>query len=102
MDWARPPLSNASELMDGHMRHISIEIGSDNIATVTLDNADESMNLVSESFLSEMSQAVAKLAADDAVKGVILTSGKKTFMAGADLKLLVEGYGKLSKHAAFE
>lgn len=83
------------------MRHISIEVGSDGIATLILDNADESMNLVSESWLAEMNEAIAALAVDAAVTGVILTSGKKAFMAGADLKLLVEGYGTLSKADAF-
>ena len=82
------------------MRHISIAKGANGIATLTLDNADETMNLVSESWIAEMNTAIAALAADADVTGVILTSGKKAFMAGADLKLLVQGYGTLSKAAA--
>ncbi|MDB5738667.1 MAG: 3-hydroxyacyl-CoA dehydrogenase [Sphingomonas bacterium] len=84
------------------MRHISIDVGSDGIATLTLDNADESQNLVSESWLAEMEEAIATIAADAAITGVIVTSAKKAFMAGADLKLLVEGYGTLSKADAFD
>src|SRR3546814_16444320 len=85
------------------MRHISIEVGTDGFATLTMDNADESVNLVSESWLAEMNEAIASLTATEAVKGVIITSGKKAFMAGADLKLLVAGYGRLTKddHLAF-
>src|SRR3546814_17370986 len=67
-----------------------------------MDNADESVNLVSESWLAEMNEAIASLTANESVKGVIITSGKKAFMAGADLKLLVEGYGRLTKDEALD
>ena len=40
------------------MRHLSIETSADGIATLTLDNADEAMNLVSESWLAEMVAAI--------------------------------------------
>ncbi len=82
------------------MRHIRIDMGSDGVATLTMDNADEPVNLVSESWLTEMEEAIARLSSDAAVKGVILTSGKKAFMAGADLKFLVEGYERLAKEQA--
>jgi len=83
------------------MRHVSIEIGQDGFAVLTMDNADESMNLVSESWLAEMDQAIAELTKNAAVRGVILTSAKKAFMAGADLKLLVQGFGRLTRREAF-
>src|SRR3546814_6776283 len=67
-----------------------------------MENADESVILVSESWLAEMNEAIASLTANEAVKGVIITSGKKAFMAGADLKLLVEGYGRLTKDDALD
>ena len=84
------------------MRHLSIDLGRDGFAVLTMDNADESTNLVSESWLTEMDQAIGELTKNEAVRGVILTSSKKTFLAGADLKLLVEGYGKLTKRQAFD
>ncbi|MDI1327599.1 MAG: 3-hydroxyacyl-CoA dehydrogenase NAD-binding domain-containing protein [Brevundimonas sp.] len=83
------------------MRHISINADADGVAVVTLDNADESMNLASAEFLAEMTEAIAKVAADEAITGVILTSGKAAFMAGADLKELVDGFGKLTKPEAY-
>lgn len=83
------------------MRHVSVEIGPDGIATLVMDNADESMNFVSQAWLEEMEEAVSDLAADNAVTGVILTSAKDTFMAGADLKMLVQAYGRMSKSEAF-
>ncbi len=84
------------------MRHIAIETGADGVAILTLNNADESMNVVSDDWLGEMNAAIAQLRDDAAVTGVVITSGKKAFMAGADLKALVEGYGRLTKHQAFE
>lgn len=83
------------------MRHLKIEIADDGFAMLVMDNADESMNLVSNAFIAEMEAAIATLAGDDLVKGVILTSAKKAFMAGADLKQLVEGYGSLTRAQAF-
>nr|ART38748.1 G502 [uncultured bacterium] len=83
------------------MRHLKIEKGNDGIATLILDNADESMNVVSDAFIADMEEATKQLKEDESVKGVIVTSAKKAFMAGADLKQLVNGYGKLTKKEAF-
>lgn len=83
------------------MQHISIHNDADGVVIVTLDNAHESMNLASAAFLAELTQVIAQVAADDAVKGVILTSGKPAFMAGADLKELVDGFGKLTTAEAY-
>ncbi|MCP5388295.1 MAG: enoyl-CoA hydratase/isomerase family protein [Novosphingobium sp.] len=84
------------------MRHIKLDKGANGVATITLDNADESMNVVSAEWLEEMNAAIADLREDAAVTGVIITSGKPAFMAGADLKLMVEGYGTLTPHEAYE
>ncbi len=84
------------------MRHIAIETGADGVAILTLNNADESMNVVSDDWLGEMNDAIAQLREDTAVTGVVITSGKKAFMAGADLNLMVAAYSRLSKHEAYE
>ncbi|HKT78195.1 MAG TPA: 3-hydroxyacyl-CoA dehydrogenase NAD-binding domain-containing protein [Sphingobium sp.] len=81
------------------MQHMKIEKAADGFATLILDNADESMNVVSDAFIADMTQAAATIAADDSIKGVILTSAKKAFMAGADLKQLVRGYSKQEAYA---
>src|SRR3546814_3548765 len=60
------------------------------------------MNMVSDAFIADMEEATAILTEDESVKGVILTSGKKTFMAGADLKQLVQGFGKLTARQAYD
>ncbi|MDE2465619.1 MAG: enoyl-CoA hydratase/isomerase family protein [Alphaproteobacteria bacterium] len=83
------------------MRHISIAVGSDGIAVLSMDHADESMNLVSEAWLAEMEAAIAQITADAAIKGVVLTSAKKAFMAGADLKKLVDGFCQMTRAEAY-
>jgi 3-hydroxyacyl-CoA dehydrogenase/enoyl-CoA hydratase/3-hydroxybutyryl-CoA epimerase len=76
------------------MKHIRIGIESDGIAVLTLDNADESMNLVSPEFIEEFTAAVEQVASDETIKGAIITSGKPAFMAGADLKFLGAAFDK--------
>lgn len=83
------------------MRHLQLVKADDGFATLIMDNADESMNLVSDAFIADMMDATAQIAADDSIKGVILTSGKPAFMAGADLKQLVQGYDTLTVKDAF-
>ena len=65
------------------MRHIKLDKGADGVAILTLDNADESMNVVSAEWLEDMNAAIAELRDDESVTGVIIVSGKKAFMAGA-------------------
>lgn len=84
------------------MRHIKLDKGADGVAILTLSNADESMNVVSDEWLGEMNSAIGDLRGDESVSGVIITSGKPTFMAGADLKLMVQGYHSLTRYQAFE
>lgn len=84
------------------MRHLKLEKGADGITVLTLDNTDETMNVASDAWLDEMSQVVEQLRDDPEVTGVVITSGKKAFMAGADLKLLVEGYDSMSVRDAYD
>jgi 3-hydroxyacyl-CoA dehydrogenase / enoyl-CoA hydratase / 3-hydroxybutyryl-CoA epimerase len=74
------------------MQHMTLSIDAEGIALVTLDHATETMNLVSQEWIQEFSELVAQLAADPCVMGVILTSGKAAFMAGADLKMFTRRY----------
>ena len=83
------------------MQHLKIENAPDGVATLVMDNATESTNLVTDQFIDEMSEAVALLAADEDVTGVIVKSAKSTFMAGADLKLMVRGYETQTPASAY-
>jgi 3-hydroxyacyl-CoA dehydrogenase/enoyl-CoA hydratase/3-hydroxybutyryl-CoA epimerase len=77
-----------------------LEKAEDGFAILTLD-AEGSMNVVNDAFIADMEAATKQIIEDDGIKGVILTSGKKTFMAGADLKQLVNGFGTLTPQEAY-
>ena len=64
---------------------IKFEVDSDGIATLTWDTPGEGANVFNEATLDALTAAIEKVAADDAVKGAVITSGKSTFVAGADL-----------------
>ena len=83
------------------MRHIKLDKGADGVAILTLDNAEEKMNVVSEEWLDDMNAAIAELREDEAVTGVVIASDKPAFMAGADLKLMVAGHETMSRKDAF-
>lgn len=55
------------------------------IATVSIDQDGQRMNLLSTALAVALDREFARLSADPAVTGIILTSGKATFVAGADL-----------------
>jgi 3-hydroxyacyl-CoA dehydrogenase/enoyl-CoA hydratase/3-hydroxybutyryl-CoA epimerase len=64
---------------------ISYAVDSDGIATLTIDQPGKSMNLIGQEFVGEFAAAIERAVGDDAVKGIIVTSGKSSFIAGADL-----------------
>ncbi|HFQ14825.1 MAG TPA: 3-hydroxyacyl-CoA dehydrogenase, partial [Rhodobacteraceae bacterium] len=69
--------------------NFNFETDADGIALITWDTPDKSMNVLTEAALREFAAIVDQLAADDAVKGAIIASGKKnSFAGGADLAML--------------
>ena len=60
------------------------------VAIITLNDPDRPMNVVSPEWLDEMIEVIDKVAGDDSVQGAVITSGKAAFMAGADLKGILE------------
>ena len=63
---------------------ISVETDDRGVATLML-NRPEKHNAMSGEMLTELRQATAQLAADDAVRVVVLTGAGKSFCAGGDL-----------------
>ncbi|MGB0387650.1 MAG: 3-hydroxyacyl-CoA dehydrogenase NAD-binding domain-containing protein [Ardenticatenaceae bacterium] len=59
-----------------------------NIVTLTLDMPGRSANVINAEFSAGFASALEQLAAEDELAGVIVTSAKKTFMAGGDLEWL--------------
>jgi 3-hydroxyacyl-CoA dehydrogenase / enoyl-CoA hydratase / 3-hydroxybutyryl-CoA epimerase len=68
--------------------NFKVDLDGDGIALVTWDAPGRSMNLISLDAIQQLAALVEQLAGDAAVKGVVITSGKDTFCAGADLTLL--------------
>jgi len=64
---------------------ISYAVDGDGIATLTIDQPGKSMNLIGQEFVGEFEAAIERAVGDAAVKGIIVTSGKSSFIAGADL-----------------
>lgn len=74
------------------MKTIGIEVDDEGVATLTIKVEGRSMNVITPAFLDDLGQAVERIATDDGIGGVIVTSGKEAFMAGADLIGLVEAF----------
>ena len=62
----------------------------DGIVTLTLDDPTGSANLINDHYKESIQNAVQRLVANkDSITGVVITSAKKTFFAGADLKTMI-------------
>jgi len=68
--------------------NFKIETDGDGFALVTWDSPGRSMNVIDASVMDELSAIIDQTAADAGVKGVVITSGKEAFCAGADLTML--------------
>ncbi|MDJ1131060.1 3-hydroxyacyl-CoA dehydrogenase NAD-binding domain-containing protein [Streptomyces iconiensis] len=63
----------------------------DGVVTLTFDDPDQSANTMNAAFQSSLTAVADRLEAErDSVRGIILTSAKKTFFAGGDLRLLIQ------------
>lgn len=81
-------LSNMENIQD---KLLSFSVDADGIGTLVIDQVENSANLFSEVFIKKYVETARRAIADDSVKGVIVTSGKPIFMAGADLHALLAG-----------
>jgi len=62
----------------------------DGIVTLTLDDPTGSANVMNDHYRESIHNAVEKLVAEkDSITGVVITSAKKTFFAGGDLKAMI-------------
>jgi 3-hydroxyacyl-CoA dehydrogenase/enoyl-CoA hydratase/3-hydroxybutyryl-CoA epimerase len=63
---------------------IRYEKDSDGVVILTLDDPNHSANTMNEAYRAAMDETLDRLESDD-ITGVVITSAKKTFFAGADL-----------------
>jgi 3-hydroxyacyl-CoA dehydrogenase/enoyl-CoA hydratase/3-hydroxybutyryl-CoA epimerase len=69
---------------------IDYKKGADDIVTLTMDMPGQSANTMNQVFRDALAAAVGRLEEErEGIKGVILTSAKKTFFAGGDLNNLL-------------
>jgi 3-hydroxyacyl-CoA dehydrogenase/enoyl-CoA hydratase/3-hydroxybutyryl-CoA epimerase len=65
---------------------IRYDKGDDGIVVLTLDDPNQSANTMNAAYIASMGATVERLEAEkDDIRGVVLTSAKKTFFAGGDL-----------------
>lgn len=60
------------------------------LVEISLDRRDEAVNTLDEHFTAELGTLLELISLRDSLRGVLLTSAKKAFLAGADLKVLLE------------
>jgi 3-hydroxyacyl-CoA dehydrogenase/enoyl-CoA hydratase/3-hydroxybutyryl-CoA epimerase len=70
------------------MTNIKTEKDADGIVTITWDMPGRTMNVLSDDSMREYRAAVEAAIKDASVKGVVVTSGKPAFIAGADLTMM--------------
>jgi 3-hydroxyacyl-CoA dehydrogenase/enoyl-CoA hydratase/3-hydroxybutyryl-CoA epimerase len=70
------------------MTNFTFDVDGDGIALITWNAPERSMNVIDLNVIEELGAIVDKVAGDGAIKGAVITSGKETFCAGADLTLL--------------
>ncbi len=82
------------------MKNFTLETDSDGIALITWDMPGKTMNVIDNDIMDEIEQWIDKVATDDTIKGAVITSGKKTFGAGADLTMLQAMLGTYAEEKA--
>jgi 3-hydroxyacyl-CoA dehydrogenase/enoyl-CoA hydratase/3-hydroxybutyryl-CoA epimerase len=80
--------------------NFTVETDADGIALVTWDMPEKSMNVFTLEVMDEIEQIVDATVADEAVKGVVFTSGKSSFSGGADLTMIKSMFSMLAEEKA--
>jgi 3-hydroxyacyl-CoA dehydrogenase/enoyl-CoA hydratase/3-hydroxybutyryl-CoA epimerase len=63
----------------------------DGIVTLTMDDPDHGANTMNARFIDDFSETVGRIEAEkETIKGVVLTSAKKSFFGGGDLKSMIK------------
>jgi 3-hydroxyacyl-CoA dehydrogenase/enoyl-CoA hydratase/3-hydroxybutyryl-CoA epimerase/enoyl-CoA isomerase len=76
----------ATTLLKG--KHLSAAFIAEDLVEICLDRQNDSVNTLDRDCLDELSAALAQISADDSVRGVLLSSAKAAFLAGADISAL--------------
>ncbi|HEX8602500.1 MAG TPA: 3-hydroxyacyl-CoA dehydrogenase NAD-binding domain-containing protein [Pseudoduganella sp.] len=81
---------------------LQYEVGDDGVAVVTIDVPGGSANVMTPQFRTDLAAVIDRVQGDSAVRGAVITSAKGDFMAGGDLKAMVEQFSMpMSREDAF-
>lgn len=70
-------------------KNFTLDVDSDGIALITWDMAGKSMNVIDASVMDDIAAFTTQIRDNAAIKGAVITSGKKdSFSGGADLSML--------------
>ncbi len=72
------------------MTDFTLATDADGVATITWDVPNKSMNVMSEAGFAELNALIDRVLTDAAIKGAIITSGKKDFAGGMDLNVIAK------------
>lgn len=81
---------------------LKYELGDDGVAVATIDVPNSGANVMGEEFREDLIALLAEVSGNERVKGLVFASAKKDFMAGGDLKAMVEMFDReMSAEEAF-
>ena len=73
------------------MTDFTMKTDADGVATITWDTVGKSMNVMNQQGFIDLNALIDQALADDAIKGVIITSGKEgSFAGGMDLNIIAK------------
>lgn len=85
-------LGKAIDVGDVGFETIQYRVADNGVAFVAIDVPGLEVNVLTPQLHRELGEVAAQLASDDSVRGAVLHSAKKGFMAGGDLKRIVRYY----------
>jgi 3-hydroxyacyl-CoA dehydrogenase/enoyl-CoA hydratase/3-hydroxybutyryl-CoA epimerase len=80
---------------------IRCDLDSDGVLVATIDMPGRTMNVFSPELMDALDALMARVDGDNAVKSVVVTSSKPTFLAGADL-VMVRGFTERARSATHD
>ena len=93
------PMGKTANNIGVSFETIKYRVADNGVAFIGIDIPDRDVNVLTPQLHVELGEVAAQLASDDSVNGAVLHSAKQGFMAGGDLKRIVNYY-ELDRTAA--